>query len=541
MAEIVLIQPFTGAWDEMSTRFPESLLAIAAVPVSKGYSVKIIDRRVTPNFEAVLAAAVGPETKLFGVTAITGQQIRYALETTRHLKQKYPQVKVCWGGVHATLLPEQTAKHELIDYVVVGDGDYVLCELYERLRDEESVSNLRGIVYKNSEGRVISNVGLLTVASRARGETYTREGGSADVIKTLDDLPDLPYHLLDLDKYNVFYSTNGLKSATLNTSRGCPYRCKFCSDPVLNEGSWRGFSAPRLLEKVDMLYTKYGYRMIYFQDDYFPGNKKRFIEVLRGLAKYERKLQWATLGIRADTLAKLNDEEWDLLYASGCHSLEIGIESGNERIIHHINKAETKEQMQLTNQKLAKYDIKVKYTFIVGFPDETEEEIYDTLRFVTELETANPNTYSLIFNFLPIVGTPFYEEAVRRGVYQPETLEDWAYMDFDGWMKRYRNWASPELIKKLEAISFVSYFHNKNVAYKLGGSTLLRTAFRLYHPIAAWRFRNLVFDNCFEITLKDWLLDFKYKLRNLKNPVRKYSSYDMVDNASHMILDNEAC
>lgn len=541
MAEIVLIQPFTGAWDEMSTRFPESLLAIAAVPVSKGYDVRIIDRRVTPDFEATLATMVGPETKLFGVTAITGQQIGYALDTTRHLKQTYPSIPVCWGGVHATLLPEQTAAHALIDYVVVGDGDLILCELFERLRDGASVSDLRGIVYKNEQGEVISNVGLLFVQERQKGSSYNRKGGATDILRDLDWLPELPYELLDIQKYNVFYSKEGYKSATLNTSRGCPYRCKFCSDPVINEGAWRGFSAKRVLEKVDQLYTKYGYRLIYFQDDYFPGSRKRFVEILQGLAKYERRLLWATLGIRADTLSKLSDEEWDLLYASGCHSLEIGIESGNKRVIEYVNKAETLEQMRETNQKLARYDIKVKYTFIIGFPNETEEEILDTIRFAAELEQVNPNAYSLIFNFLPIVGTPFYEDAVRQGVYQPETLEQWAGMDFDGWMKKYRNWASPELIQKLEAISFVSYFHNRNVAYKLGGSKLLRLCFQLYHPVAAWRFKRQYFDHCIEIRLKDWLLNAKYILRRMQSPVKKFGSYDLIDNGSHTVLGGDNC
>ena len=234
------------------------------------------------------------------------------------------------------------------------------------------------------------------------------------------------------------------------------------------------------------------------------------------MAKYQRRLLWATLGIRADILARLTDEEWELLYASGCHSLEIGIESGSERVIDYVNKGETLTQMRLANQKLAQYDIKVKYTLIVGFPQETEAEIMDTVRFAAELEATNPNAYCLIFNFLPIMGTPFYEEAIRQGLEAPQSLEEWAGMDFDGWMKKYRNWISPRLIRKLEAISFVSYFHNRNVAYKFGGSRLLRLAFRLYYPIAAWRFRKQYFGHCIEIRLKDWLLQAKYALRNIQ-------------------------
>ncbi len=521
MAEIILIQPFTGQWDEMSTRFPESLLAVASVPASKGYDVRILDQRVNKDFDKALANAVGPETKIIGVTAITGEQVKFALKVTEDLKQKFPHIPVCWGGVHATLVPEQTAAHPLIDYVIVGDGDLVFCELFERLRDNLPVSDLRSLVYKTDTGEVKSNVGKVVRKEHANGYTYVRQNGTADVLLDLDSLPNLPYQLIELDKYNIFDTSkvsgaqSGLKSATLNTARGCPYRCKFCSTPVIHEGRWRGYSPQRILEKVDTLYNKYGYRMIYFQDDYFPGNKKRFIEILKGLTKYNRELLWSTLGVRADILSQFTEEEVELLYKSGCHSIDIGIESGNERIITYINKGETLEQMRLTNQKLSKYNIQAKYTLIVGFPKETEEEILDTVRFASELEKTNPHAYCIIFAFLPIMGTPFYDEAVKLGLQTPKRLEDWAGMNYDDWMRKYPTWYSPELIRKLEAISFVSYFHNRLAEYKFGGSTLLRLSFKLYHPIARWRFNNQYFDFCFEIFLKNWLLKTKYALRKI--------------------------
>jgi anaerobic magnesium-protoporphyrin IX monomethyl ester cyclase len=517
MADMILIQPYTGTWDEMSIRLPEGLLAVAAVPASKGYDVRIIDQRICDNFEKELDEAVDENTKLFGLTAITGQQIKYALQVTRLLKEKFPNIPLVWGGVHATLVPEQTAGHPLVDYCVVGDGDFIFCELYERLRDGKSIEDLRGLVYKSSVGKVESNVGELELKQVARGESYSvvRKNGFTDVIRDLDVLPELPYQLLPLDKYSVFFSEDGRKSATMNTSRGCPFRCKFCADPALNEGKWRGFSAERVLEKVDFLHKEHGVRMFYFQDDYFPGSKRRFIDVLEGLKKYNREIGWCTLGIRADTLVKLTDEQWDLMYDSGCHSLEIGIESGNERVIKYINKAETLDQMREANRKLSKYDIKVKYTLIVGFPNETEEEINDTVKFAMELEKDNPNAYTLLFPFMPIVGTPFFEDAKKMGFNEPKSLEEWENMDFDMWTKKYRGWASPKLTRKLEAINFTSYFHNKNVAYKFGGSALLRTSFRLYHPIAKWRFSHQNFSFFFEDHLKDWVLYMKYGVRNL--------------------------
>ena len=105
---------------------------------------------------------MGPETVLVGITAITGPQIRYALEVTRFVKDKY-KVPICWGGVHATLVPEQTAEYPLIDYVIVGDGDFVFCELFERLRDGRPLDDLRGLVYKQPDGKLHSSIGELVL------------------------------------------------------------------------------------------------------------------------------------------------------------------------------------------------------------------------------------------------------------------------------------------------------------------------------------------------------------------------------------------
>jgi len=223
MADIILIQPLTGTWDEMSIRLPESLLAVASVPVAKGYSVRIIDQRTSKNFISEIDSSIEKHTGIIGITAITGEQIRHALYVTRLVKARHPNVPVCWGGVHATLLPEQTIAHHLIDFVVVGDGENTFCALFERLRDGISLDGLHGLLYKN-EGRIFSNAGRLEVKQSLSEGRYSvkRIDGQVDLIREMDCLPPLPYHLLNMEDYAVFDADNGSRSATLNTSRGCP-------------------------------------------------------------------------------------------------------------------------------------------------------------------------------------------------------------------------------------------------------------------------------------------------------------------------------
>ncbi len=88
-------------------------------------------------------------------------------------------------------------------------------------------------------------------------------------------------------------------------------------------------------------------------------------------------------------------------------------------------------------------------------------------------------------------------------------------MEFDTWLRNYRSWSSPRLVRKMEAISFSSYIANKNVEYKFSNSSLLRLCFKLYHPIARWRFRNQRFGFFIEHHLKDGILDAKFAIRRL--------------------------
>lgn len=517
MAEILLINPNTGSWDLMSLRLPESLLAVASVPVARGYSVRLIDERVTQSFEADIQAAVGPETVLVGLTAITGEQIRHALRATRLVKRLFPHLPVCWGGVHATLMPEQTAEHPLIDYVVVGDGEFVFCELFERLRDKKPLDDLRGLVYRPTGAEVRSNAGQLEVTALGpKSYSFVRKNGAVDILNDLDSLPPIPYQLIDLTRYNVFYTKEKMLQTTLNTSRGCPFRCKFCSDPVINLGRWRGYSAQKVIEKVRVLHEEHGVGLIYFMDDYFPGSKKRFLEILEGLARFERRLKWTAMGIRADILSKMSEDELDLLWRSGCHSLEIGIETGNPRVLALVNKGETIEEMRIANQRLARLDIKLKYTIIVGFPGETDAEMTDTLTFAAELERTNPNAFCLAFPFMPIIGTPFYDQALAAGFKTPASLEEWAEMDFIEWRRHYASWSSAKSIRRIEAIAFTSYFHNANVREKFAESPLLRLAFAVYHPVAKWRFDHHYYDFFVEAALQKMLLALRKGFADLK-------------------------
>jgi len=159
---------------------------------------------------------------------------------------------VVWGGVHSTLLPKQTLENEFIDYVVIGEGEITFPNLIRALKKKNQTNRIKGIGYKDSQGIHINE---------------------APNYVDLNNLPDLPYHLLDMNKY-ISKRDGFQRCLTLETSRGCPHNCNFCSNPVIHKRKWRSLDAENIVRKINYLQYKFDLDGIVFQEDNFFVNIK---------------------------------------------------------------------------------------------------------------------------------------------------------------------------------------------------------------------------------------------------------------------------
>jgi len=380
-------------------------------------------------------------------------------------------------------------KQKGIDIVAVGEGDYIFYEILDCLKNHRDLNQVKGIYYKKS-GRI----------------HYT---GPRQAIRDLDNLPDYSYSLIKIDQYETF-DLGGGKSISIMTSRGCPHRCKFCAIPVISP-FWRGWSVEKVIAKIKKLQSSYGINNFYFQDDNLGANPERFKQLLSALCQLDKKIKWGTLGIRADTLSRLSDKELELIYQSGCHDLDIGVETGSQRVNQFINKGEAIETIIGSNQRLANFPIKIKYTFVIGFPTETKEEREKSIELALLLQKENQNAYTLFFAFTPIVGTSFFDLAVEHGFKRPESLERWSNLRFDDWLEKYPSWLSKRDVEEIEMICLASFFANKNVAYKFA-RPLLKILLFLYNPIAKLRFKNKFFQLPIELKLRRLFFAVKEQL-----------------------------
>ena len=170
--KILLIQPRHGVWDGVFIRFPESVLSIAALPHSKGYDVKILDYRILHGWKRHLKTYLESNKPIcVGITGLTGPALQYVLDSVRIIKEKYSTMPIIFGGVHATLLPEQSLKVSGIDVIVKGEGDFTFFQLV-KVFEKNSISeaktkgllkNIPGIYYEkgiNYEKGITKNSNL---------------------------------------------------------------------------------------------------------------------------------------------------------------------------------------------------------------------------------------------------------------------------------------------------------------------------------------------------------------------------------------------
>jgi len=502
MADIILFQPKCGIWDIMGIRPPTGLLNIAGVPVSKGYDVVLIDQRLSQDWKEDLKKEIRKGAKLVCLTTMVGEQIKYMMEVSKFIKSIDSKILVVLGGSWAQTMPKLCMQDKNIDIVCYGEGDYLLSDLMEYSNGSRGIEDVLGIVYRFSDG--------------------LKKTDARPLIKNLDELPKIPYHLINLKDYISIGYRKDKPSLALMVSRGCPFRCSFCSIVSLYGRSWRSYSIERVIEEIKELDEKYGIKDFFFMDDHIAVNKKFFSELVGFFVKSNeegRDYNWGAAGMRADSVLGFDEETLGNLEKSGCRNLDIGVESGNSRVMNMIMKDTSLEIIRKANQKLSKYPIIIKFTFMAGFPTETKEEYLDTLRFRKILEDENPYATAPIFNYTPFPGTELYQVALENGFRPPETLDGWADFNYNTWYKKYPSWLTKERLKLIENSVFLSYFANKKLSYKYA-NPLMNFMFRMYYPLAKFRYDSNFYGFMIEKKMADLVAKVNSKV-NLFNRVRR--------------------
>jgi len=253
---------------------------------------------------------------------------------------------------------------------------------------------------------------------------------------------------------------------------------------------------------------KFNIRNIFFQDDNFATNLKRFKDIVYGIIDEKLDIQWGLLGIRLDALKVLDDNFLRDLARAGCVNMDSGVESGSDRILSMIKKGTRVQQIIDINKKMGRHSFKAKYTFIIGYPSETEEELMQSVKLALKLVKDNKNAYTPFFIYTAYPGVGLWEIAKQYGVDEPKKLEDWETFDYENAYLHYK-WLDERRINMIKSLAFTSNFANKNIKYKIS-KTYLKLLFNIYQPIAKLRFKYNIYQFPMDIKLANKVANALY-------------------------------
>lgn len=369
---------------------PVAMLHVAS-KIIKEYDVKIIDTRVEEyehlDFEDVLYC---------GITSITGKQIIDSIEVCKFIREK-TDAPIVWGGIHPSSLPKQTCEHSMVDIVCMGEGEETALHLAHAIENGTPLKEVKGIAFFEGDEYV---------------ETEQRDFIDMNEI-------DLPYHLIDVNKYEI------KDIISLHTSRGCPYKCIYCHQRVYNKTSYRSMNAIKVVDEIERVLKLSDANRIGFNEDNFFLSKKRVTEICNEIKKRNLNIEWDALG-RADDLARYDDEFFQMLVESGCVAVSVGAESGSEKILEYVKKGTKLSDNYKMLERCNQFGISVLINTVIGFPNETKEDVYKTLSFIEDRGKIDGHSQSShLFTFIPFPNTPIMGDAIKSGFKPPTSLEGW--------------------------------------------------------------------------------------------------------------------
>ncbi|MCG2758057.1 MAG: B12-binding domain-containing radical SAM protein [Desulfobacteraceae bacterium] len=401
MAKVALINP--GKDQRFAVQEPLNLGFIASYLEKNGVEVRIIDELAGQNVKKELDQ-YRPE--IVGLTATTVLVSR-AYRIADMCRKK--GILTVMGGVHASILPEEALRH--VDIVVKGEGEQAMLDI---IRD--------GI-----------NSGIV----------------SRPYIKNIDEMPPPARHLMKMNFYlytkdrlpetYLYFVPPHTKTASILTSRGCPYSCMFCHN------TWRGipyrFNSPeRIISEIKALIKTYSIQALFFIEDNFFVNKTRVKKICELMKKEDLCVIWGA-NARVDNI---DLEMLQMAKEAGCRQVTFGFESGSQRVLNILNKRTTVEQNKRAIELCNQVGIIPQGTVMIGNPTETIEDVRATQKFIRE---TNIKSVGVCIT-TPYPGTKLWQWCEEHKLI-PRSFE-WSDLDYHELAIPACDTMSPKQIKRLK-------------------------------------------------------------------------------------------
>ena len=396
---------------------PLSVLSLAAV-LERRHRWALVDANLTSDpageIAALLSSAAPGDVTLLGVTVMPGPQLSQAVPVCRDIRARLPHVPIVWGGYFPTQHADTVLASSFVDFVIRSQGEQPLLALIDELRASERIPNsefqipncaVPGLSWKDATGKVIHNPTGPMIA--------------------LDDLPDLPYARVDMERY-LQPTYLGRRTAAHNSSFGCPFACNFCAVVAMTNRRWLAQSPARMERVLRHLVDTYRTDAVQMHDmDFFisEGRVAEFAERIAPLG-----VRWWALG-RVDTLMQYSDATWEAMAKSGLKMLFAGAESASDATLAAMNKggkSSARLPLELA-RRMKHYGVVPEFSFVLGSPPDPIGDMEKTFEFIRTIKRVNPATEVILYTYTPVpMDGTLFAEASRLGFAFPQTLDEWA-------------------------------------------------------------------------------------------------------------------
>jgi len=409
---------------------------LAAVLLEHGHDVAVMDQRFGNSNEELLA-----ELDKFkpDVVGLTGPSLEHNVmyDLVKVLKEKHYKVLV--GGSHASLIGKKFLEDANADYCVVGEGE----ELIEEFASGKPLAEIKGLIWRNEQGEIIDN-------------------GPRPFIQDLDKIPPPAYELFPLEKYHD-------KKMPVITSRGCPYRCSFCSIKFTAGRPFRTRSPEKVVAEFKKWYDM-GYRYFQIPDDNFTMDINRAKKICDLIVESGMKFEFELRnGMRAD---RADQELYDKMAAAGCKFVGFGIESIHQDVLDKMKKGLKFASIPKAVRMAHNAGIKVGAFMIIGLPGDTYEKFKESINYIVALKPDEIRFY----NAVPYPGTDLYEWVDKNNAW---VVDKDTYLNSSTYWNDQPVFETPEFPKEERA---AAYRYAEQYVMK----NLMQTEFGMLPGYAAW-------------------------------------------------------
>ncbi len=413
------------------------IFILATMMRERGWDAEVVVEEMQGIDYAALSQA-----DMVGISTITPTAVNAFAIADRIREMGIP---VIMGGPHVTFLPEEALEHA--DFVIRGEGEIPLMKLIDEWEGGRRYHEVPNLSY---------------IPEKATVHNPMRE-----FERNLDRFPAADFSLMK--------GGENLKVIPVQTSRGCPYDCSFCSVTGMFGKPYRYRSTPHMLDELRR-YKDSG-RMIFFYDDHFAANRKRAKELLRSMIDEGLAFKWSTQ-VRADIVK--DRELMELMKQSGCHTLFIGFESFNPDSLKEMKKKQTVEDILHAVKVIHSYGIHIHGMFVHGFDSDTIESVAMTVSYAKKMRLTSAQFLLLT----PFPGSEFYHAVNERILFH-----DWSLYDAHHVVYSPNNF-TPQSLQKAQVYSHEKFYSFPELVKKLLGRRWIASGIGIYARIINRRWKK---------------------------------------------------